>query len=112
MHGFPEVSSGILELSAITLDDGAAYVAKTQTDEGDPVLRMYEYERIRGVIWQMDFWLEEACPYLNCRMRIVNDSNQVIPMYWWSNMAVPEYEGGRLVVPAKEAFTAGRDEWF
>ena len=27
-------------------------------------------------------------------------------MYWWSNMAVPEYEGGRLVVPAKEAFTA------
>ena len=82
------------------------YVAKTQTDEGDPVLRMYEYERIRGVIWQMDFWLEEACPYLNCRMRIVNDSNQVIPMYWWSNMAVPEYEGGRLVVPAKEAFTA------
>ena len=102
--GGVEWNLGIIGHNPLTTEP--LYVAKTQTDEGDPVLRMYEYERIRGVIWQMDFWLEEACPYLNCRMRIVNDSNQVIPMYWWSNMAVPEYEGGRLVVPAKEAFTA------
>ena len=26
-------------------------------------------------------------------------------MYWWSNMAVPEYENGRVVVPAEQAFT-------
>ena len=102
--GGVEWNLGIIGHNPLTTEP--LYVAKTQTDEGDPVLRMYEYERIRGVIWQMDFWLEEACPYLNGRMRIVNDSNQVIPMYWWSNMAVPEYEGGRLVVPAKEAFTA------
>ena len=42
------------------------YVARTQTEQGEPVLRMYEYERIRGVTWQMDFWLEEGCPYLKC----------------------------------------------
>ncbi len=35
------------------------YVARTQTEQGEPVLRMYEYERIRGVTWQMDFWLEK-----------------------------------------------------
>ena len=28
---------------------------------------------------------------------------------WWSNMAVPEYEGGRIIVPAKEAFTNRED---
>lgn len=80
------------------------YVAETQTEQGEPVLRMYEYERIRGVTWQMDFWLDEECPYLKCRMRIVNESTEVIPMYWWSNMAVPEYEHGHITVPASEAY--------
>ena len=81
------------------------YTAVTQTQSGAPVLRMYEYERIRKVPYQMDFWLEEEDRVLNCRMRIVNESEEVIPMYWWSNMAVPEYEGGRVIVPAEKAFT-------
>lgn len=81
------------------------YTAVTETQTGAPVLRMYEYERIRKVPYQMDFWLEEEDRVLNCRMRIVNESAEVIPMYWWSNMAVPEYEDGRIVVPAEKAFT-------
>ena len=80
-------------------------MAVTETEEGAPVLRMYEYERIRRVTYQMDFWLLEEDRFLNCRMRIVNESAEVVPMYWWSNMAVPEYEGGRVVVPAERAFT-------
>ena len=81
------------------------YTARLE-EAGIPVLRMYEYERIRGVEYQMDFWLEEKDACLNCRMRIVNSGSQVVPMYWWSNMAVPEYAGGRIVVPAKEAYTS------
>ncbi len=83
------------------------YVSKTQDHLGNPVLRMYEYERIRGTTYQMDFWLEEGSRRLNCRMRIVNESAEVIPMYWWSNIAVPEYNGGRVIVPAQNAFTYG-----
>lgn len=81
------------------------YVAQTELENGTPVLRMYEYERIRGVVYQMDFWLEEDSRFLNCRMRIVNDSADVVPMYWWSNIAVPEFDGGRIVVPAQQAYT-------
>ncbi len=81
------------------------YTAETETEDGMPVLRFYEYERIREVPYQIDFWLEEDSRFLNCRMRIVNESSEVIPMYWWSNMAVPEYENGRVVVPAEQAFT-------
>lgn len=81
------------------------YTAETETEDGLPVLRFYEYERIRQVPYQIDFWLEEDGRFLNCRMRIVNESSEVIPMYWWSNMAVPEYENGRVVVPAEQAFT-------
>lgn len=81
------------------------YTAVTKTEAGAPVLRFYEYERIRKVPYQMDFWLEEEDRFLNCRMRIVNESDQVVPMYWWSNIAVPEYEGGHVTVPARKAFT-------
>ena len=70
-----------------------------------PVLRMYEYERIRGVTYQMDFWLGEGDRFLNARMRVKNDTSEVIPMYWWSNIAVPEYDGGSIIVPASKAFT-------
>lgn len=81
------------------------YTAVTKTEAGAPVLRFYEYERIRKVPYQMDFWLKEEDRFLNCRMRIVNESDQVVPMYWWSNIAVPEYEGGHVTVPARKAFT-------
>ena len=81
------------------------YVARTSDENGNPVLRMYEYERIRDITYQMDFWLEEDSRFLNCRMRIVNENAEVVPMYWWSNMAVPEHEGGRIIVPAESAYT-------
>ena len=101
--GGVEWNIGIIGHNPFTTD--LLYVAVTETEEGAPVLRMYEYERIRRVTYQMDFWLLEEDRFLNCRMRIVNESAEVVPMYWWSNMAVPEYEGGRVVVPAERAFT-------
>jgi len=70
-----------------------------------PVLRMYHYERIRGVTQQMDFYLPENAKFLHCRMRVVNDNYTVTPMYWWSNIAVPSDEAARVVVPADFAFT-------
>lgn len=101
--GGVEWNIGIIGHHPFTTDQ--LYTARTQTDNGDPVLRMYEYERIRKVTYQMDFWLEKESRFLNCRMRIVNESKDVVPMYWWSNMAVPEFENGRVIVPADEAFT-------
>lgn len=85
------------------------YTASLENEDGTPVLRMYEYERIRNLEYQMDFWLGKTDHYLNCCMRVVNSTGKVVPMYWWSNMAVPEYEQGRIVVPAEEAFTSSEN---
>lgn len=85
------------------------YTAVLELPSGAPVLRMYELERVRGVTYQMDFWLEEHDSMLNCRMRIENTSPETVPMYWWSNIAVPEWENGRVAVPASEAFTSVGD---
>lgn len=101
--GGAEWNVGVIGHTPLTADP--LYAARTETDEGAPVLRMYEYERIRGVRYQMDFWLDEESRFLNCRMRLANESKEVLPMYWWSNIAVEEYEDGKLIAPADEAFT-------
>lgn len=81
------------------------FCAVLENQEKGPVLRMYEYERVRQVTYQMDFWLGERDRFLNARMRIVNSGTEVVPMYWWSNIAVPEKEKGRIIVPAEKAYT-------
>lgn len=81
------------------------FTARLQDADGQPVLRMYEYERVRNVTYQMDFSLPEGSPVLYCRMRIVNPNSVVTPVYWWSNMAVPEIEGARVVIPAHATYT-------
>lgn len=101
--GGVEWNIGIIGHSPLTTEP--LYTAETELENGIPVLRMYEYERIRGVPYQMDFWLEPDSPFLNCRMRVVNEGNELLPMYWWSNIAVKEYDGGRVIVPAEKAFT-------
>lgn len=99
--GGVEWNIGVIGHTPLTTEQ--MYAARLTDDSGNPVLRMYEYERIRKVVYQMDFQLDED--RLCCRMRIVNGSADVIPMYWWSNIAVPEYENGRIIVPADKAFT-------
>lgn len=101
--GGVEWNIGVIGHSPFTTE--ALYTAVLENDSGSPVLRMYEFERVRGVFYQMDFWLDEDSTFLNCRMRVVNENSRVVPMYWWSNIAVPEYQGGRVVVPADRAFT-------
>lgn len=85
------------------------FAARLDGPQGVPVLRMYEYERVRGVTYQMDFWLSAQDHFLNCRMRIDNTASETVPMYWWSNIAVPEYQGGRIAFNAKEAYTYGEE---
>ncbi|MBR5378960.1 MAG: DUF5107 domain-containing protein [Clostridia bacterium] len=81
------------------------FCAKLKMEDGTPVLRMYEFERIRGVVYQMDFFIPDASRLLYARMRVVNPAYHATAMYWWSNIAVPHVEGARVVVPAESAYT-------
>ncbi|AQT69875.1 hypothetical protein STSP2_03075 [Anaerohalosphaera lusitana] len=83
------------------------FAARLQTDDGTPVLRMYEFERIRKVPWQIDCFLPEGSPLLFVRVRLINSNDHEIPMYWWSNIAVDQASDTRVLAPANEAFTLG-----
>ncbi len=80
------------------------HAAETHLDDGTPVLRMYEYERIRGCTYQMDFFLPEGSRRLFGRMRIVNPTHRTTPMYWWTNMAVREDPAARDIIDATETY--------
>jgi hypothetical protein len=83
------------------------FAARVEGPDGTPVLRLYEYERFRGVPFQIDAYLPDGSPVLLVRVRITNPHDHQIPMYWWSNIAVPETSDTRVVVPADSAYRFG-----
>lgn len=88
------------------------FTAALKDDDGTLVLRMYEWERIRGVPYQMDFYLPEGSEFLFVRVRIVNPNEQDTPMYWWSNSGVPETPDTRIIVPAQSALSFAYGNFF
>ena len=102
--GGVEWNCGIFGHNVHTCD--TMFTTTTELEDGTPVLRMYEYERIRRVVQQMDFFLPEGSKMLYARCRIINPMPSVVPMYWWSNIAVPETPDTRIVVNADSAYMA------
>lgn len=70
-----------------------------------PVLRFYEWERIRQAAFEICAYLPNDSENLMVRVRIKNCLDKEIPMYWWSNIAVPETIDTRVIVPAVSAYT-------
>ncbi|MBR2860908.1 MAG: DUF5107 domain-containing protein [Clostridia bacterium] len=85
---------------------------ETALDDGTPVLRFFWFERTRCCIVQMDFFLPDDSKFLIMRTRITNPNNKVIPMYWWSNIAVEQKEGDRVIAPADKSYCAVDGEVF
>lgn len=83
------------------------FAGRAALPDGTPVLRMWEYERVRGVPFQIDAWLPDDLDALLVRVSIRNPHDRETPMYWWSNIAVPETESTRVFVPADSSFRFG-----
>ncbi|WP_227013998.1 DUF5107 domain-containing protein [Paenibacillus psychroresistens] len=78
------------------------HAAKLVDDEGNEFLRMYEYERCKNIFWQLDFHLPQGSEQLLLYVRIVNDNNHAVPMYWWTNIAVEETTESRVFSDTKD----------
>lgn len=83
------------------------FTATTKLDDGTPVLRLYEYERMRRLCYQLDFWLPKESRLLYLRVRVVNPNADASSMYWWSNIAVPEIASARAIAPCDDAYEFG-----
>ena len=79
------------------------HAARVHLPGGGCALRLYEWERIREVVFAIDFWLPAGSPVLLTLVRIVNPNRREVPVYWWSNAAVPESDGLRVLAPSETA---------
>ena len=80
------------------------FAGRLTLDDGTPVLRLWEWERIRRIAFQIDAWLPPGADMLRVRIRIVNGHARTIPMYEWSNISVLETPGTRVFAPADHAY--------
>lgn len=83
------------------------FSCRVEGTDGTPILRLYEWERFRQVPFQIDAYLPDGSPVLFIRVRIINSNEQDVPIYWWSNIAVPEHTGTRVIAPADSAYCLG-----
>ncbi|MGA8115887.1 MAG: DUF5107 domain-containing protein [Actinocatenispora sp.] len=83
------------------------HAARVAGPGGVPMLRLWEYERIRGTVFQVDAWLPEGAGALRVHVRVRNTTPDTVPVYWWSNTAVAE--DVRVLAPAVRAFCTSYD---
>ncbi|WP_052112161.1 DUF5107 domain-containing protein [Knoellia subterranea] len=84
-----------------TLSNRPMHAAILDTDLG-PVVRLWEWERTRDLVLQVDLWLDGA--HLMASTRVTNPDPEPKPLYYWTNIAVPETAGTRVLVPATDAW--------
>ncbi|WP_111602296.1 DUF5107 domain-containing protein [Streptomyces sp. Amel2xB2] len=87
-----------------TLSVAPVHAARVPAPDGGDMLRLWEWERLRDTPFQVDLWLPDGSDFLYVGVRIRNPHDRTVPVYWWSNIAVPEQEGTRVLVPAEETW--------
>jgi len=105
ISGGVEWNVGIIGHTPFTVDDVVCQQLKL--NDGTPVLRMFQYERVRHLFYRLEALLPDDARELYVRVRIDNATKEDTAVYWWSNMAVNEREDVRVIVPAEKAFRYG-----
>lgn len=85
-------------------------------DAGYPVVRLWEFERLRGVNYSVEFALPPDSRALFVHVRIDNPNPQPSSMYWWSNTAVPIGDRTRVLSPSTRTYrfdyrSLGEADW-
>ncbi|MFI8089614.1 DUF5107 domain-containing protein [Streptomyces sp. NPDC086080] len=88
-----------------TLSCSPVHAARVPAPDGGEMLRLWEWERLRDLPFQVDLWLPDGSDFLYVGVRIRNPHEKPVPTYWWSNIAVPEE--CRVLAPAEEAYHFG-----
>jgi tetratricopeptide (TPR) repeat protein len=80
------------------------HAASLELPDGAPGLRIYEWERMRDLVYQVDFRLGPGSRHLAVDITVTNPNAHAVPAYWWSNIAVASSAGTRVVAPSRSAF--------
>jgi hypothetical protein len=76
---------------------------------GGDVLRLWEWERTRDLVLQIDLSLPTGSDRLYASTRVINPDPEEKPLYYWTNIAVPESSGTRVLTAADAAWRTEYD---
>ncbi|MGW3145112.1 DUF5107 domain-containing protein [Streptomyces sp. NPDC001177] len=99
--GHTTLSCAPLHAARVPAPDGWGHHPR-RSGSGGEILRLWEWERLRDLPFQVDLWLPDGSDFLFVGVRIRNPHERPVPAYWWSNIAVPEER--RVLAPAEEAW--------
>ena len=72
------------------------FAVRCKEENGEEFLRMYEYERCKGVYYQIEFHLPSGSQFLYMYAKIINPHDIPVSTYWWTNIDLPEVDGVRV----------------
>jgi hypothetical protein len=84
------------------------FAGRVETARG-PVLRIWEWERTRDLVFSVDLLLASDRAALLAFVRVRNLDPETKPLYWWTNIAVPERPGVRVLAPTDRAWRTSYD---
>lgn len=84
------------------------HAAVLHRPDGD-VVRLWEWERTRDLVLQVDLSLPTGSDRLYASTRVLNPDREEKPLYYWTNIAVPETPGTRVLVAADSAWRTDYD---
>jgi len=97
-------SPGIIGHSAFS--ETGVFMGSVETSRG-PMLRVYEFDRYNGTVWQVDMLLWNGS--LAVHPRITNPSDLALRGYWWTCVAVDALPGTRIFAPATHVAETSRN---
>lgn len=105
LSGGIEWNFGTYGHSARTCDHLFAAVLKDEN--GGEFVRMYEFDRTKNTIFQMDFHLPDGSPVLYSHIKLFNPFDEDSSTYWWTNIAIPEDGHTRVLSSTEMAIVLG-----
>jgi hypothetical protein len=97
-------SPGIIGHSAFS--ETQVFTAQVETEEG-PLVRVYEFDRYNGTLWQVDMILVNDT--FLAHPRITNPTDVDLRGYWWTCVAVDATPATRIFAPATHVAETSRD---
>jgi len=97
-------SPGIIGHSAFT--ESQVFMGRLDTERG-PVMRVFEFDRYNGTVWQVDMLLSNGS--FVAHPRILNPTDKDLRGYWWTCVAVDAEPSTRIFTPATHVAETSRD---
>ena len=83
------------------------FVALLKDEQGNDFVRMYEFERAKSTLFQIDFHLPEGSPVLYSHVKVFNPNTTDTTTYWWTNIAIPEDGNTRVLSNTNKVLVMG-----